>query len=110
MLAQSHARDFYLDSRRGNDALDGMSVRTAWQSLARANNAAFKPGDRLLLKPQGTAGQPVSIWGWAEPQRIRYAWSAYPVADLKDVNGLPVSGFRSDRPKPMKMIKTTDEE
>jgi hypothetical protein len=78
VVAQSHARDFYLDSRRGHDARDGMSARAAWQSLERANAARFGPGDRLLLrrgsrfrgglklKLNGTAEQPIVIEAYGE--------------------------------------------
>ena len=49
ILSPSHARDFYVDSRRGHDARDGLSAHAAWQSLERVGEAALQPGDRLRL-------------------------------------------------------------
>jgi hypothetical protein len=44
---------YYL-SPQGDDAWAGTSPQTAWQSLARANQHAFGPGDRLLLEAGAT--------------------------------------------------------
>jgi hypothetical protein len=40
----------YHVSPTGDDALDGSSPATAWQSLDKAAAFAFKPGDKLLLE------------------------------------------------------------
>ncbi|MEA2069481.1 MAG: right-handed parallel beta-helix repeat-containing protein, partial [Verrucomicrobiota bacterium] len=78
LLAQSNARIFYLDSRKGNDSNDGKTERTAWKSLAKANAAEFDAGDHLRLKRgsrfkgglklklNGTAGQPIVIEVYGE--------------------------------------------
>lgn len=74
----AHARDFYVDSRSGNDANNGLSEGKAWRSLAKANAVAFEPGDRLLLKRgsrfagglkldlTGTAEQPIAIEAYGD--------------------------------------------
>lgn len=41
-------RTFYIDAETGNDQANGLTPRTAWRSLAKANNAA-QPGDLFLL-------------------------------------------------------------
>lgn len=78
VLLQAQAREFYLDSRRGNDSNSGLAENAAWQSLARANEGVFEVGDRLLLKRgsrfkgglklklQGTDGQPIVIAAYGE--------------------------------------------
>jgi len=43
------ATTYYADSRTGNDAADGRSPETAWQSLAKINAAKLKPGDTMLF-------------------------------------------------------------
>jgi len=41
-------RTFYIDATNGNDSADGSSPRSAWRTLAKANNSA-QPGDLFLL-------------------------------------------------------------
>jgi len=49
MLGKAHATEYYISSVTGNDANSGLSPDSAWQSISRANNSAFRPGDRILL-------------------------------------------------------------
>lgn len=46
----ARAASYHLDSAAGNDAADGLTPATAWQSLAKANSVVYQPGDSLLLK------------------------------------------------------------
>jgi hypothetical protein len=50
MLGTAAAADFHLDADRGDDSRDGRTPASAWRTLDRASAAAFKPGDRLLLR------------------------------------------------------------
>ena len=43
-------RTFYVDATGGNDANDGLSETSAWQTLAKVYATALVPGDRVLLK------------------------------------------------------------
>jgi hypothetical protein len=54
---------YYLDSTSGDDAHDGRSRRTAWRTLACANETVFAPGDRLLLKAGSSYVGPLSLRG-----------------------------------------------
>jgi hypothetical protein len=47
-----HAEDstYYIDAVGGSDDADGRSEKSAWQTLDRANDTVFGPGDKLLLK------------------------------------------------------------
>ncbi|SNC60417.1 Por secretion system C-terminal sorting domain-containing protein [Hymenobacter gelipurpurascens] len=58
-LPSANATTYYISSA-GNDAAEGKSVATAWQSIERVNAARFEPGDRILFE----AGQTFegSIW------------------------------------------------
>lgn len=49
LAAPAAATDYYV-SASGNDGHAGTSAATAWRTLARANDASFKAGDRLLLE------------------------------------------------------------
>jgi hypothetical protein len=52
VLAQAitvEAATYYLCSQSGNDTNDGLSEKTAWKSLERANSVVFEPGDSLLI-------------------------------------------------------------
>jgi len=44
------AATYHLDCQNGRDQNDGLSPATAWQTLARANQQTYGPGDSLLLK------------------------------------------------------------
>lgn len=48
------AKMFYVDASFGNDTNDGCSPAHAWQSLAKVNNTALRPGDTVLFKRGGT--------------------------------------------------------
>lgn len=44
------SKTFYLDASSGADTNDGLSPKTAWRSLARANEQIFEPGNKILFK------------------------------------------------------------
>jgi hypothetical protein len=64
---------YYVDSRRGDDANDGLSEVQPWRSLNRINAGEFAAGDKILLRAgsrwrgflspggSGAAGQPIVI-------------------------------------------------
>jgi hypothetical protein len=70
--------DYHLDPMAGADGNSGTSAEDAWRSLSRAQDAAFVPGDRLLLKRgsrfngglklnlEGTAEHPIVIEAYGE--------------------------------------------
>ena len=51
--AAAVATTYYLDSEGGNDANDGVTPATAWQTLAKANDLKPQPGDKILFKRGG---------------------------------------------------------
>jgi len=53
-IVSGHAATYHLDSASGNDAADGLTPATAWQSLTKANSVVYQPGDSLLLKSGAT--------------------------------------------------------
>ncbi len=71
--AEEQAPAAYHVSPAGSDANDGTAPGQAWKSLERANRAALRPGDRLLLEggqsfsgnllvtASGTAEAPITI-------------------------------------------------
>jgi hypothetical protein len=87
-------RTYYLSSSDGNDAWDGTSSDRAWRSLARASQARFAPGDRLLLKAgdrfagqlvvgsSGAPGRPLRISSYGSGPRPLVAGSSWSAAIL----------------------------
>ena len=78
-LSAVAGRTYYVDAA-GNDAADGLTPATAWQSPARAFKTALGPGDKVLLragcrwriddtlavKAQGTEAEPVVVSRYGE--------------------------------------------
>ena len=71
---RTQGTNYYIDSISGNDANNGLSAATAWQSLTNVNKTAYKPGDSILFKcgctwsgvilhpsGSGTSGNPIVI-------------------------------------------------
>jgi len=50
LAAASEGAATYYVSASGKDANDGLSPRSAWQTLDRVNSAALKPGDCVLFR------------------------------------------------------------
>lgn len=75
------ARNYYVDSSKGNDSNSGFTPETAWRSLDRASTAALQPGDSLLLargswwegrldvSASGTADKPIVISVYGKGQK-----------------------------------------
>lgn len=83
LSATAQNKSYYI-SHTGNDANDGLSIASAWQSLTNANNINLKPGDKILLEggqtfagiiqidssDGGTAANPVTISSYGTGQAI----------------------------------------
>lgn len=78
-------RTFYIDAAAGNDANDGTTPQTAWQSLDKAN-AAAQPGDVFLLS------------GTFKNQLIHPAQSGTPGGKIvyRGMTGAAIDGGRYD--------------
>lgn len=75
------ANTYYIDSRSGDDNHNGLSPKTAWQTLEKVNTVFLSPGSKLLfraggrwagsLKPlgSGSAGAPIIIDSYAAGPR-----------------------------------------
>ena len=82
------ARTFYV-AAGGNDASDGLTPSTAWQTLEKVNNAVLNPGDTVCfragdvfrghLKPSsGFAGEPIVYTAFGEGDKpvLEPSWDA----------------------------------
>lgn len=66
-------RTFYVDTTAGNDANNGTSTGTAWQTIGKVNATTFQPGDALYFKAgqtwtgnvvllgSGTSANPITV-------------------------------------------------
>jgi len=50
IVASSSGTTYYVDAIGGNNANNGVSTETPWQTLGRVSSARFSPGDQILLK------------------------------------------------------------
>ncbi len=50
----AYATNYFVDSGAGNDARDGLSDATSWQSLSKVSGFPFNPGDVVNFKRGGT--------------------------------------------------------
>src|SRR5689334_15002172 len=94
-----HAASHYISASAGNDANDGLTPATAWQSLSKINSTSFATSDSVYLKAGDTwtasGGAQVSI-GWSGTASNHAVIGAYHT----DANGNPVTGPGSAaRPK-----------
>jgi len=61
VLAANWATAYYVDNVAGGDSNSGISVTTAWKTIARVNQASFAPGDRILFKRGGIWREQLTI-------------------------------------------------
>lgn len=103
-LAQASALavDYHLNTELGNDAQDG-SRGHPWKSIAKANTARLRPGDRLLFRggqtfagnllieadDAGTPDQPVIVGSYGEGRARIDAGSGYAVL-VRNAGGVEV--------------------
>lgn len=60
-------KTYYVDSRAGDDAADGLSSATAWKSLAPMKGKTLGPGERLLLKRGSVFNEELVVTAKASP-------------------------------------------
>ena len=58
---------YYVDATLGNDANDGLTPETAWQTVGHVNAAALVPGDRVAFKRGEQWREPLDISQAGEP-------------------------------------------
>jgi len=87
---------YCVDATNGNDNNDGLSLGSAWKTIAKVNSQTFRPGDsvlfkrgevwreRLIVPSSGKAGAPITFaaYGTGEKPEINGAdviteWSLY---------------------------------
>ena len=73
-------QSYYVDSRSGSDAANGLSPETAWASLKRVNAAELKPGDTVrfacgaswrgtLIPVSGEEGNPITYTSYGKGEK-----------------------------------------
>jgi hypothetical protein len=103
--AKAQNKTYYI-SAAGNDANDGLSTVTAWQTLSPVNNLNLKPGDKVLLQggqlfagflelnesDVGTATNPVIISSYGGGKAIINP-SAHSAISVSNTGGLRISNI-----------------
>jgi PKD repeat protein len=95
----AQAASYYISASTGNDANNGLTPATAWQSISKINNVTFATSDRVYLKAGDT-------WTASGGASFNLDWSgtaashAIIAAYHTDASGNPVAGTGSAaRPK-----------
>lgn len=87
-LGVVESAEYYVDSEKGNDSWDGLSIESAWQTLERVNLAELAPGDfvrfkkdglwRGTLKPKsGSEGRPITYTSFGKGEKPRIYGSVH---------------------------------
>ena len=50
IISDAWAATYYVYATNGNDANNGLSEVTPWQTIAKINTSKFLPGDQILFK------------------------------------------------------------
>jgi hypothetical protein len=82
------ARSYYVDCEAGNDRRKATSPERAWKTLARANRARLRPGDRLLLKRGCTWSGPL-VASWRGTSARPIVIGSYGAGSLPKIENAP---------------------
>lgn len=105
LVGMARGETYFIDADGGNDANNGTSEATAWQSLSKASSHVFLPGDQILLQKgdtfagklllddeSGTAANPIVIasYGQAAAKPIINASGYIAGVHLRDASHIEV--------------------
>ena len=87
------------------DADGGLMVQgeTATGFAIAGSDKKFYPAQARIVQ-----GEKMEVWSdqVAQPAAVRYGWANYPIANVSNRAGLPMSPFRTDQGPPEKPFKT----
>ena len=81
---------YYVDSIKGDDNLDGKSIKTAWKSINRINTETYAPGSRVLLKAGGEYQGSINPKGSGLPSTLNVI-ASYGKGPKPRINGVTLS-------------------
>ena len=79
-----------MDSIKGDDNLDGKSIKTAWKSINRINTETYAPGSRVLLKAGGEYQGSINPKGSGLPSTLNVI-ASYGKGPKPRINGVTLS-------------------
>ena len=81
---------YYVDEAGGNDSNDGLSAKSAWQTLGKVNAGRFQAGDNILFRRDQT------FYGSLQPSADGVTYSAYGTGNMPVISGITlVTGWTS---------------
>jgi Right handed beta helix region/Secretion system C-terminal sorting domain len=78
------ATSYYADAVSGNDANNGLSANTAWQTINKINRSTFKAGDNILFK----CGQ--TFYGALRPANSGLNYGSYGSGAKPVISGITI--------------------
>ena len=85
------ATTYYIDSTNGNDTNNGLTISTAWQTIAKINASNFNPGDQILFKKGEIWREQLQVQSSGLPGN-RILFSAYGEGDKPIIKGTDING------------------
>jgi hypothetical protein len=58
IISDASAATYYVDATNGNNTNNGLSMSSAWKTIAKVNASRFYPGNQILIK-RGEGGSKV---------------------------------------------------
>ncbi|HPC42600.1 MAG TPA: right-handed parallel beta-helix repeat-containing protein [Spirochaetota bacterium] len=80
ILFSGPAQTYYVDAAGGNDANDGLTSGTAWQSLDRVNSSRYGPGSQVLFRRDQS-------WRGQLLPKSRVSYGAYGIGEKPVIMG-----------------------
>jgi hypothetical protein len=63
IISDARSATYYVDARNGNNSNNGLSMSSAWKTIAKVNASRFYPGNQILFKrgERGSKIEPISF-------------------------------------------------
>lgn len=92
------AATYYVDATNGDDYNDGLSISTAWKTIAKVKNSSFDPGDQILFKKGEIWREQLRVSSFGSPGNP-IIFGAYGSGPKPVISGADIFPFWSSEPQ-----------